>query len=83
MIARSLRSLLDPFEQALAADGYAMECLELQTGAVIRIVATPSACEDCLVPKDVMLQMIQAQLAEAGLPVAETDFVLKYPGDPE
>jgi hypothetical protein len=38
----------------LAADGYLLDIAEEGTRILVRISATPEACADCLVPKDLM-----------------------------
>jgi len=42
----------------------------------VTIIATPDACADCLVPKDLMRSMLEQQL---GVPGARID--LTYPRD--
>ncbi len=50
----------------LAADGYRMEFAERDGRLHVTIVATPDACADCLVPKDLMRGMLAQQLGVAG-----------------
>lgn len=59
---------------ALNADGYEL-ALDDDDPVVIRIVAGPEACEECLVPKPLMSSMIEA-VAPAG-----TAWRLQYPTD--
>jgi hypothetical protein len=60
----------------LAADGHLMEIAEDGGRVRVTISATPDACADCLVPKDLM----RAILGEAlGVPDDATD--LAYPAD--
>jgi hypothetical protein len=61
---------------SLAVDGYRMEIAE--TGARLRvtIVATPHACPDCLVPKELMRGLLGQAL---GVPADAID--LAYPRD--
>ena len=47
----------------LAADGYALDASEDGERVVIRIEATPEACEDCLAPPDVMRAILGKTLA--------------------
>ena len=61
---------------ALAADGYRMDIAEDGDRVHITIIATPDACADCLVPKDLMRGMLEQQL---GVPAARID--LTYPRD--
>lgn len=70
----SLRTMLE-------ADGYGLEVSE--TGAatlVARIAAGPDACEDCLVPKDMMRRYFEDALrpvCDLGVP----EIRLVYPGE--
>jgi hypothetical protein len=47
----------------LAADGYALDAQEEGEQVVVRIKATPEACEDCLAPPDVMRAILGKSLA--------------------
>jgi hypothetical protein len=47
----------------LAADGYALVASEEGERVVVRIEATPEACEDCLAPPDVMRAILGKTLA--------------------
>jgi len=58
----------------LAADGYLLEIAERGTRVRVTISATPEACADCLVPKDLM----RAILGEA-LGVPDDAIDLTYP----
>jgi hypothetical protein len=42
----------------LAADGYLLEVAEDGTRVRVTISATPEACADCLVPKDLMRSIL-------------------------
>ena len=63
-------------QATLAADGYRMEFAEDGDRLRVTIIATPDACADCLVPKDLMRAMLEEQL---GIPAAAID--LTYPRD--
>lgn len=75
-----LEEALEPVATALAADGYGLEAARVDDDVVIRIVAGPDACDDCLSPRTVMEPMIRELLAEAGLD--GTGLRLSYPGEP-
>jgi hypothetical protein len=60
----------------LAADGYRMEFAETGDRLHVTIIATPDACADCLVPKDLMRGMLAQQLGVPG-----ENIVLTYPAD--
>ena len=63
-------------QATLAADGYRMEFAEKGDRLRVTIIATPDACADCLVPKDLMRGMLEQQL---GVPGDRID--LTYPRD--
>jgi hypothetical protein len=67
-------AVLDRIRQSLAAEGYQLEVRMRDDGAAVAIAAGPDACEDCLVPKDLMKAMLAPAL---GVP-AET-IELAYP----
>ncbi len=50
------------FSSALEADGYHMAIEELDATLSVVITAGPDACEDCLVPKDLMRSMLSSEL---------------------
>ena len=77
----SLRSALQPIADALAADGYILECSRSMELTVLDVTATPAACEDCLVPKDMMLRMIVRRLDDAGVISSNYALTLRYPND--
>jgi len=60
----------------LAADGYLMEIAEGGGRVRVTISATPEACADCLVPKDLMRGILGQAL---GVPDDAID--LTYPAD--
>ena len=50
----------------LAADGYLIEIAEEAPRVRVTIRATPEACADCLVPKDLMRGILSQQLGIDG-----------------
>jgi hypothetical protein len=54
---------LKEMQTMLAADGYAIDASEDGERVVIRIEATPKACEDCLAPPEVMRAILGKTLA--------------------
>ena len=61
---------------ALEADGYHMAIDEADAKLSVVITAGPDACEDCLVPKDLMRGMLSSEL---GVDAAIID--ITYPTD--
>jgi hypothetical protein len=60
----------------LEADGYGIDVSEEGPRLLARITATPEACADCLVPKPLMLAMLEREL---GVPGGAIE--LSYPGE--
>ena len=60
----------------LEADGYHLAIEELDSRLSVTITAGPDACEDCLVPKDLMKVMLEQAL---GVPAQSIG--LRYPGE--
>jgi hypothetical protein len=54
---------LKEMQAMLAADGYELDAEEAGEQVVVRIAATPDACEDCLAPPDVMRAILGKTLA--------------------
>ena len=52
--------------QSLEADGYHMAIEGDESRISVVISATPEACEDCLVPKDLMRGILSQQLGVDG-----------------
>ena len=50
----------------LEADGYQTAIEELDSRLAVTITAGPDACEDCLVPKDLMRGILSQQLGVDG-----------------
>ncbi len=65
---------LKDMQEMLAADGYALDAQEEGEQVVVRIEATPEACEDCLAPPEVMRAILGKTLA---IPAEAID--LHYP----
>ena len=61
---------------ALAADGYQLSIDQADATLSVVITAGPDACEDCLVPKELMRSMLSSEL---GVEAALID--LTYPAD--
>jgi hypothetical protein len=64
----------------LAADGYLLEVAEQGTRVRITISATPQACADCLVPKDLMRGILGQTL---GVPEDAIDLMYPLDSPPE
>lgn len=73
----SVREDLAGITEALDADGYTLEVLDASETLSLRIRARPDACEECLVPPEIMAPTIAA--ATNGRYAAE-QIRLEYPG---
>ena len=69
---------LQALRSSLDADGYRLDVRSERGRTRVEISATPDACADCLVPKDLMRGILQQAL---GVPPDTID--LRYPGELE
>ena len=60
----------------LMADGYALSLAESPDGLDVRISAGVDACEDCLIPKPLMVDLIRSKLPDPGQAIT-----VHYPTD--
>jgi hypothetical protein len=75
----SVETHLAGFREGLVADGYDLLVDDVAAGkARLRITAGPEACAECLVPKDLMIDMLKASLED--LPEI-TQVELAYPNE--
>jgi hypothetical protein len=65
----------------LEADGYHMSIEELDSRLAVTIIAGPDACEDCLVPKDLMRGILSQQLGIDG-GMIDLTYPVDLPGYP-
>ena len=69
---------LEQIRQSLEADDYRLDVVVHSGRATVTIGAGPSACQDCLVSKDLMRSMLAPVL---GIPPEEIE--LAYPAEVE
>ena len=67
---------LSGLRSTLEADDYRMAVAEAGDTVEVTITAGPAACDDCLVPKPIMRNILHAALG-----VPEDAIVLVYPAD--
>jgi hypothetical protein len=67
-------------QSSLATDGYHMEIAEDGNRVQVTITATPQACADCLVPKDLMRGILGQAL---GVPEDAIDLAYPSPSEEE
>lgn len=70
------QTALAGLRSTLAADDYAMDVREAGAGIEVLISAGPEACAECLVPKPIMLGILQAALGVPGDAIT-----LRYPAE--
>jgi hypothetical protein len=75
---RGDENALAGLRSTLEADDYRMAVTESGGSVEVTITAGPAACEDCLVPKPIMRNILHAALG-----VPEDAIVLRYPVDVE
>jgi hypothetical protein len=78
MDVEQVAAALRPIGEGLEQDGYALAVRVAGGDVALRIVAGPSACEECLVPKDLMAALALQALGDAGL--APRRLAIAYPG---
>lgn len=76
----TITNALAPLKDMLAADGYMLELSESGDGLLAEIKATPEACADCLVPKD-MMKTYFIEALRAAVEFDVPDVTLIYPAD--
>ena len=75
----AIATQLEGFREGLVADGYDIVVDGFTNGtAKLRITAGPNACEECLVPKKLMVSMLEDSLKE--LPGVQA-IEVAYPGE--
>lgn len=76
---QAVESALVGMRTSLQADGYDLAVDAIDAGvAHLRIVAGPNACEECLVPKSLMVGMLRHSLRDLS---EVTSIDLRYPLD--
>lgn len=70
------RARLAEFSRSLEADDYHLDVELRPEAAEVRVVAGPTACEECLVPKSLMRSMLAPVLG-----VEPDSIALTYPSD--
>ena len=75
----SVDTQLDGLRESLEADGYDLRVDSLEGGRLtLSIVANEGACEECLVPKTIMTELVKQSLSDGS---GVTDVEVHYPTD--
>lgn len=70
---------LEPVSEMLQADGYSLG-VSVSGGSVdISILAGADACAECLVPRPVIMGIVEDGLSRAGVSLEEREVVVTYP----
>ncbi|UOQ57344.1 hypothetical protein MUN78_00430 [Leucobacter allii] len=67
---------LDALRDTLAADGYGLEVEARERGFLVKVSSADGVCDDCLVPKPLLVSMLQPALG-----VAADGIELLYPDE--
>jgi hypothetical protein len=76
-----VHALLAGLRDGLRADGYELAVVAAGPRVQLEIQATPAACEDCLVSKELMVGYVVEALHEMSLGLTAGDVDLRYPAD--
>ena len=77
----AVTNALGKMRTMLQADGYDLH-VEVETGtATLIVLATPEACAECLVPKEMLASMAASMLHDDGISLERTDIRVEYPLD--
>jgi len=74
--AEEVTSSLGALRTGLNADGYNLELMSIDDKVRLKVVALENACEECLVPKEVMARILASQIET---PIAPEDIAITYP----
>jgi hypothetical protein len=75
----AMNAALTPTRVGLDAAGFDLSIAEVGGKLQMAVTARPEACEDCLVPKSLFLQMASDEVRDAGLSAVEMEVL--YPID--
>lgn len=79
MTVSEIEAALRPLGETLSHDGYALGVALTEADVALSIEAGPGACEDCLVPKELMQALATQALGDAGIVPARLS--IAYPGE--
>lgn len=74
-------ALLSNIRRGLDQDGYDLEIVSVGDGVELDITAREDACEDCLVGKQVMREMIADSIADMYEEMTAESVTVRYPAD--
>ncbi len=75
-----INAALTPLRDGLSNDGYHLVVTLDGSRIVLKIEAGPEACEDCLVPKEVLMPMALSQISDFVDGIGLDDLTIVYPG---
>ena len=81
MTVDRVRELVAPLVTGLEADGYSLE-VAVEPGVILLdVIAGPDACDDCLVPRELMEEMFRARLRTDATGLGHDNVRLTYPAE--
>jgi len=83
LTSEQVQERLGHVEQMLEADGYRMVVAVEPEAIAVRIEATSDACADCLIPRELMTDIIADALRRPDEGGDVSAIRLRYPTDPE
>ncbi len=73
---------IDATREGLAASNYSIDCRDGGDGRLVFTVrALDDACEECLVPKEIFVDILMRELQDGGIAASQVDVI--YPLDDE
>jgi len=75
----AINAALAATREGLDAAGFSLDLDEREGRLLLTITAREGACEECLVPKPLFIQMVRDEIADGGLRVEGID--VAYPVD--
>ena len=81
MTAELVDAALGPMKTMLIADGYLLDARLDGRVLEISVSATPDACAECLVPKEMLAAMAADMLTRQGADVDASTLSITYPAD--
>lgn len=76
-----LLGALSGIQTSLRSDGYDLTVAAAEMRITVAIGAGPGACADCLIPRDLMRQMIISELGHRGVQLGNRSVEIRYPTD--
>ena len=76
-----VHAMLTQIRDGLRSDGYSIDVLAVSETVDLAIVALPDACDDCLVGKPLMAEMVAGLLRTMEPSIGPEHIRIRYPGE--